>query len=152
MQIIGFNFTKMSVERVPDFKPGPINTSIEIIDVQKDEIKLLKDTQAMRLTFKYSITYDEKGKGNEKEKKADKNDKPSAEVNFEGNIILSINKEELKNIQKSWKKKQLPPMMQIPLYNVILRKCSPRAAYLEEEINLPTHLPIPQLKPSNQQP
>jgi len=103
---------------------------------------VLKDQEAVKVNFKFAILHGE----------GDQNSPPKEEdilgsAKFEGSIILSTEKEEAKKIQKSWKKKELEPAFQVPLYNFILRKCSPKAVQLADDIGLPSHLQIPQIKP-----
>ena len=155
MQIIGFNFTKVSAERFMDFQGQPvINTDMEFLDLEREKLDILRDTEGIKATFRYSVIHEEKPQ--EKEEKKIKEEKESkgkkqGQVIFEGHIILSASKDEAKNIFKSWKKKELPNSLRLPLFNLILRKCSPRAVQLEDEINLPLHLPFPQIKPQNQE-
>jgi len=136
MQIIGFNLSKILAERAENFQRSPINTNIEFINFEKEKIQFLKEAEGLKVSFKYSIIYGEQeGKGKQ------------AEVSFEGFIIVSAEKEEIKDIQKSWKKKKIPSKLQMFLYNFILKRCSLKAAILEEDMNIPAHIPIPQVKP-----
>ena len=113
MQIIGFNLSKILAERAENFQRSPINTNIEFINFEKEKIQFLKEAEGLKVSFKYSIIYGEQeGKGKQ------------AEVSFEGFIIVSAEKEEIKDIQKSWKKKKIPSKLQMFLYNFILKRCS----------------------------
>lgn len=142
MRVIGFNFTKVSAERQPSFKSkSAINTDIEFKDIDKEELDLLKDKEPVKVSFLFKITY------TNQENKKDKN--PDAELSFEGSIILSTDKEESKEILKSWKKKEMPNSFKIPMFNLILKKCTPKALQLQDELNLPSHIPMPQLVPQN---
>tara|TARA_Y100000034_G_scaffold132486_1_gene195593 strand:+ start:636 stop:1088 length:453 start_codon:yes stop_codon:yes gene_type:complete len=148
MRIIGFNFTKIAGERFPNFKRGPINTNIEFKELEKDKVDMFKDENAIKLAYTLDILYEEE---KEKEKET-KNPTQHGKISFDGNLILSVTKEESKNLQKSWKKKQLPPELQIPLYNFILKKSSPKALIIQDDLNLPSHIPIPQITPKQDQP
>ncbi len=145
MKVIGLNFTKISATKDSNFQVGKsINTDIEFTDVAKESVSLLKeDSEALRVSFRFSVTYLESD---------DKKSKKNAEIAFEGNIIVSGTKDESKDIQKAWKKKEIQNSFKVPLFNLILRKCSPKALQLEEELNLPTHIPLPQIRPGPQQP
>ena len=92
---------------------------------------------ALKISFKFSITYTEK----------DKKDEKFAEISIEGELILAVPKDESKNILKSWKKKELPAGIQISLFNLIIRKCTPKTVYLAEELSLPLPIQIPKIKP-----
>ena len=142
MQIIGFNFTKISAERKPDFKNTGVNTQIDFLDINKEKINFLKDAESLKVSFKFSVIYANQDKDNKIDEK-----EIQGQTIFEGSLILSVSKEENKLIQKSWKKKQMPPSLQIPLYNFILKKCTIKAVFLQDEVGLPNPLlKIPQLK------
>ena len=50
------------------------------------------------------------------------------------------------NLDKGWKDKEIPEEFRIAIFNIILRKASVRALQLEEELNLPYHMPFPSIK------
>jgi hypothetical protein len=148
MKVIGFNFTKISANKNKEFKAGPsISTNIEFKDIEPVKFDILKEENVLKNTFKFSVIYSEKEEGKEKHDQKEK----IAEVNFEGIILLSVSKEESKNILKAWKKKETPQEMRFPLFNLILSKCSIKALNLEEEIGLPFHTPLPQIRPQQKQ-
>lgn len=136
MQIIGFNFNKISASKKENFKPGHINTNIEFVDLEKDKIDILKDLEAVKLTFKLDLDYTES-----QEKKEDK----LAEINFGGNIRLALTKEESKELMKEWKKKKIPAGPRMFLFNYLLKKTAPKALSLQDELTLPSHIPIQQI-------
>ncbi len=138
MQIIGFNLTKILAEKSAPFKKANIINDISFTNVEKAQLDLLKkESEASKISFSYALQYEDP---NKKENRL-------ARLLFEGFVILSMTKEESKEVIKSWKKKQLPQHMHISLFNAILHKCTPRAVYLQDEISLPSHLPIPRLTP-----
>jgi len=51
-----------------------------------------------------------------------------------------------KEVLKKWKDKEIPEDFRLVLFNIILKKSSLRALQLEEEMNLPTHFPLPSIK------
>lgn len=137
MRIIGFNLTKILAEKAQSSSPTQkINTNIEFINLDKEKIDILKDNDVLKISFKFSIFYTES---------EDKKESKQGEIAFEGNVLLSTNKEESKEALKSWKKKELPSGFKIAMFNVILKKCTTKALFLEEEINLPSHIPFPQV-------
>ncbi len=154
MKPIGFNFTKILAQKTAAANKGHTKTTnIEFTDITPEEIPLLKDEEAIRISFSFSIDYEDSQSSDNKESTKQKNKKPSEDrVLLEGIIILSGKKDEIQNITKAWKKKVLSDAIKIPIFNLILRKCSPKAIYLEDEVNLPSHLPMPQLQPRPQQP
>ncbi len=149
MQLIGFNLKKIQANRSPQFNRSAINTNIEFRDIDKEKVDLLKDNDALRISFIFSITYQdaEKLEKNPEKKEEIEN---QAEVKFEGDMLFSTNKEESKDLLKSWKKKQIPENFRIPMINFILKKCSVKALSLEEDLALPSHIPFPQIRKSQQ--
>jgi hypothetical protein len=139
MKVIGFNFTKISSERGKIPSKTSISTNIEFTEVDREKVELLKDSEPLRVNFKCSWVYSD----------AEKKETKFGDVSFEGNIILAAEKEEAKEILKSWKKKKLSPSMQIPLFNLILKKCTPKAAHFADEIALPSPIPLPKIKPQS---
>ncbi len=143
IQLVSFNFSKISAERHLNFTLQNINTNIEFISIDKDKLDLIKDNEILNIKFKLTISYTKKeDKKTEEEKQG--------EVFFEGNLIVSTDKEEAKNILKQWKKKEINPQIKLPLFNTILERCAAKALKLEEEVNLPFHIPIPKIQPKQQ--
>lgn len=134
MRIIGFNLTKISAEKTTERIVKKPSTSIEFIDVKEDKTDILKEGKIIKITFKYSVLYGEQENNKE------------GEVICHGDIILSVMKDESKEITKDWKKKKLPTPMNIILFNFILRRCTPKAIFLEDEVALPIHTPMPKLQ------
>ena len=139
MRIIGFNFTKISAEKITEKITKKPSMSIEFLELKEDKIDLLKEEKIVKISFKYSLAYGEQ-----------ENDK-EGEISFKGDIILSVTKEESRGIAKNWKKKQLPSPMNIILFNLILKRCTPKAVFLEDEVALPIHVPTPKLQQKKQE-
>ena len=72
-------------------------------------------------------------------------------IELKGEIGLLPEPDELKEILKSWKKKQIADKFKTPLFNFIMSKCNIKALGLEDELNLPLHIPMPKLSPKNQE-
>ena len=142
MQVIGFNFTKIKVERNPgQLQPSTINTNIEFIDMTQENISLLKDQDALRVVFRFSVIYNESSQ---------KKEVKQGEALFEGINMIATPRGQGKELVKGWKKKDLASDFQLPLFNLILRKCTPKALDLEDQVGLPTHIPLPHLSPKNE--
>ncbi len=132
MRIAGFNFKKISVERtgekVGDLK---INTKIDVphIEILKQEFVQTKD-ELLQIDFEYIVNYE-----------------PNfAKIELVGNVIVVLDIENAKEVVKHWKDKEMSNELRISLFNVILRKCNIKALELEDEMNLPLHIPFPPLK------
>lgn len=140
MQVIGFNFKKISAEKKEKNNAVSVNTNIQFMDVSKEKVEML-DKDALKILFSFSVSYGDK----------EKNESQTGEVVMDGEILLSAESEESKQITKEWKKKKIPDGIRIPLLNFIIKRCSAKALSLEEDLGLPYHLPIPQVKPGQNQ-
>ena len=147
MQLVGFNFTKISGERADKFTRAKVNADLQFLNIERQKLDILKDDEAIKIFFRHSLTYDEENLNQKApEQKENQKSEKKGEVLFEGNLLFSATKEEIKNITKSWKKKVLPKEIAVQAYNLILKKCAPRAFQLQDELGLPTHLRVPRLE------
>jgi len=131
MRIIGFNLTRILVER-KEAPKGKVNIdqNIDIKDVSEETIPISKD-KILRITFNLFINYSE----------------DFAKLEFEGNVMILPEKDELKKFLDSWKNKDLPEETRTTLFNFIMNKCNVKALYLEDELAIPLHVPMPRLSP-----
>ncbi len=139
MKTIGFNLTKIHAENIDNNKSkNSADTNLEFLEVDKTKVDVMKDQEVLVFSFKFTVTYTESQEKKEK----------SGEVIFEGKIILATDKEETKEILKSWKKKEIADAIRTPLFNLVLQKCSVKALTLEEDVGLPSHIPLPNIRPN----
>ena len=131
MAIVGFNLTKVLVERKESFE-GKLNikSKVNIEDIKKANMSISKDKDTLQLNFTFEILYE-----------------PSfAKVIFNGNILLLLEFKESKELLNKWKKKSniqdIDEATRESVYQLILRKCNIKAFSLEEELNLPMHIPL----------
>ena len=132
MRLIGFNFRKVSAERLSDSnKEIKLNTNIDISEIEEVKSDLLKGPETvLGIKFKYSLNYD-----------------PNiAKIELNGNILLALEKKLAEEIILKWKTKKMTEDFKLSLFNLILRKCNVRALQLEDEMNLPFHITMPSLK------
>ena len=133
MQIIGFNLTKISIEKKEKIPVQlKINQGIDIKEVSKEVIPF-SSNEALKMLFNFTISYSE----------------DSAKLEFEGNLILLPDKNEAKTFLKEWKNKKVPENARIPLFNFIMNKCNIKALQLEDELGIPYHIPMPRVNPNN---
>jgi hypothetical protein len=133
MKLVSFNFTKIDVEKFSDkLKDLKITTGIDILDIKsvKSDILKLKE-ELLAVNFKYNVLYEEK----------------IAHLNFQGNLLVSAEPSDAKEILKEWQDKKIPEEFKLNIFNIILKKASLKAIQFEEEFNLPLHLPLPSIKP-----
>ncbi len=138
MRIIGFNLSKISIQRKEILEDNLHAT--QNIDI-KDIISLklpVSEEDALKITFNFKIEYS----------------KEAANLDFLGYVFVQAKKEERDKILKSWKKeeKEIPEEIRMSLFNFIMNKCNIKAISLEDEMNLPLHIPMPQIasKPSEE--
>lgn len=132
MQIIGFSLTKILVEREEKIEGKlEVKQNIDISDISKEKIPF-SEGEAIKIKFKFTVTYNP----------------DFAKLNLEGYLILMVDKEEIKKFLKSWKDKKLPDESKVSLFNFIMNKCNIKALNLEDELNLPLHVPMPRINPN----
>ena len=113
-----------------DYKDMKVNTNMDIKNISLSENHNLKtDDELMAVSFSYNIDYQEK----------------IAKIHLEGALALSIEKKKADEVMKEWEKKNVAEDFRLTLFNLILRKSSLKAMELEEDLNLPFHLPFPSL-------
>ncbi len=134
MRLIGFNFTKMNLEKKSDnLKDLKVTTGIDISKVQEAKSDFFKSPdELIAVNFEYNINYE----------------KDVATLKFYGSLIVSVGSKQAKEVLKQWKDKKLPEDFRLNVFNIILKKSSLRALQFEEELNLPPHIPLPSFKPA----
>ena len=130
MNIIAFGFNKISAEKKKQtFKDLEVATNIAIEDIKEDNVENLSSNKALRFEFTFSINYSP----------------DIAIIEVKGFVIGLTEKEEYAAILKNWKTKEVNPGFRIPLTNFIMNKCNIKAIDLEEQLNIPLHIPFPQI-------
>ena len=132
MRLVGFNFTRISVEKKNNLTSAPkLKTEINVTEIKELPSEVFKTKEiALELKFSYSITYDPE----------------IAQLDFEGTMVLLIDPKEAKQIMKDWKNKELSDEFKFKTFNIILKKSNIRAIQLEDELNLPTHFQMPTIR------
>lgn len=136
MKLIGFNFTKFDLEKKSDnLKDLKISTEINIIDIKESKSNFFNTSDTLILVkFEYIINYE----------------KNIANLKFYGNLLISLGKEQVIEVLNQWNNKTLPVEFKVNLFNLILRKSSAKALQFEEDLNLPSHIPLPSFKKKKQ--
>lgn len=139
MKFIGFNFTKISVEKFKEKENISVNnikisTNIDISNIDNLKSDFLKGKEEIiGIDFTYLVDY-----------------KPNfAKLELSGNVLLALDPKSAKDMIKQWKNKKISDEIKIPLFNVILKKSNIKALQLEDEMNLPLHIPLPKVSPKN---
>ncbi len=135
MRIIGFNLTKILAEKQEKAKEKvQIDQNINIRDISEEKIPI-SDEKALKISFSLTIVYSDN----------------YAKIEFDGNVLILVDKNELKKFLDAWKNKKIPEQERIPVFNFIMSKCNIKSLVLEDEMALPLHLPLPRLSPTNPQ-
>ena len=135
MRLVAFNFTKLSIERLKETIDSlKFNTKIDIHSIEslKSDFIKVKD-EALKVDFSYSVFYEPE----------------FAKVELAGTIVLSVDSKIAKEVLKGWKDKQMTEDFRIFMFNIILRKANIKALEMEEELGLPSHIPLPSLSKEN---
>ena len=132
MKVIGFNFDKISVERHKERPENlKITTNIDVSDIKETKSDMIKTKEELiQAKFSYGVKYE-----------------PGfATIGLSGNILFALPEDKAKEVLKEWKKKAMPEDFKLAIFNVVLRKSALKALQLEEEMNLPLHIPLPSFK------
>jgi hypothetical protein len=142
MRLIGFDFTKVLAEKSEKFAGNyTTNTDLGLVDIKEEDFNLIEKQKALKVSFKFGVVYAPKDAKDEKTK--------FGEIVLEGDLVFSADEKECNEILQSWQKKSekaMPQEFKVPLFNLIMRKCTPRAIDLEDSLGLPFHFPFPQIK------
>jgi len=130
MRIVGFNFTKISAEKLePSEKIKPkISMGIDISSLEKQKISAINQ-DVFKIEFTFTVKYEK-----------------LANFEIKGAVYFTTDHKMEKEIQKKWKDKKIPDEIRVPLFNFILTKCNLKVLSFEEEFNLPTHIPFPRIE------
>lgn len=132
MKLVGFNFDKISVEKMSSqFENLKISTKIDISDISSVKSDFFKTKEELLgIKFSFGLDYE-----------------PNiAKIELIGTILLSLDSKIAKEALKQWKDKKISEEFKLPVFNIILRKATLRALRLEEEMNLPLHIQLPSLR------
>lgn len=132
MKTLGFNFTKISAEKINSLnKDTKITSGINISSIEESNFDLLKTKDSVLIVkWKFEISYNIN----------------VAKILFEGNLNVALDSKKSKEVLSKWKDKKLDEEFNLVILNIILKKCNIKALQFEEEFNLPTHFKLPSLK------
>jgi hypothetical protein len=133
MAIIGFNFTKILMERkaVPSGKIN-INNNVSISNLEEASLPITNDNQtSLRFSFKFTTEF-----------------QPSiGNIEILGELFWMTGKEKAVEIMKAWKKdKTVSRDIMTVVLNAILNKCNVEALFLCRDMNLPSPIPLPKFR------
>lgn len=133
MTVVGFNFTKIVVEKKQAAK-GKINikNNISIKNIEETDLSLGRVKEAgLKFTFEYKSIYDPK----------------VGEITLTGVVLYLEDAKKVKGIVKNWKSdKKVPQELMRAILNTALAKCNIQAIILSNDINLPPPVPLPKVE------
>lgn len=132
MRLIGLNFTKINIEKFSDkLENLKINTKIDVSDITTIKADMFKTKEEfIMVNYSFNVDYEP----------------DIAKINISGKIVLALDPKISKEVLKKWKDKKVSDDIKIPLFNIIIRKSSLKALELEEDMNLPSHIPFPTVR------
>ena len=137
MQIVGFNLLEIKGKRKEFLDRNfDMKVNLSMKNVKKIDFDVKEDANVLGFHFEFSVECTgENGK-----------------IEIEGVILAMLSKKEADEILKTWEKeKKLSDKIRTFIYNIIFSKCNIKALELEEELNLPTHIPMPLLRESTKE-
>lgn len=136
MSVVGFNFTKILVERKGSGK-GRINiqNNVAIKNVEKANLSFGKAKQeALKFSFEFTCEYEPK----------------IGSIILGGEVIDLEDENTVKDVLESWQKhKRVPQAVMNLILNSILNKSTVQALILSRDINLPPPIPMPRVNVKN---
>lgn len=131
IRFAGFNLNKLSIEKKERKEDIKLDTNIDISNINETKVNGIGVTDSfISVDFVYSINYNP----------------DFAKLEFKGNLLFSMDSDTAKNILKEWENKKISEDFKLLLFNIILKKSNIKALQLEDEFNLPLHIPLPSLK------
>jgi len=136
MPVLGFNITKIEMEKTATTIPGgqiQVKLSPRINDMRLGEIRTpTGKMNGVEIVFRYEVEYDPK----------------VAQAAVEGLILyLPPQKERIDEILNLWEdEKKLDPVTFAEVVNFVTTEISPVLMILAKEMRLPYHIPIPRVE------
>jgi hypothetical protein len=139
MAIIGFNYTKIDVEKKEDLSGNiKITNNVSFKDVTEKEFQFGSQKQkGLKFVFEYTTNYEPK----------------IGHIIICGEVMTIEPDDHRKKILAQWKKdKAIENTVMIALLNHIFNKCNLQALILTRDVNLPPPIKLPQVQPAGHKP
>lgn len=134
MALIGFNFTKINVEKKKTAN-GKVNitNNLSFTKIKEAKVNFVDKKSALGVEFDFKCNY-EPGIG---------------VIDLKGSAIELLEPEQIKESLELWKKeKKLPPAIAQRILNSLLGKCYIESLILSNSMNLPSPVPLPKVRVS----
>ncbi|MEM4357963.1 MAG: hypothetical protein QW244_01240 [Candidatus Pacearchaeota archaeon] len=125
MPILNIYFNKISANREKVIKTKKVSVTLTLKDPEESDTKL-EDKKILIFPFDFEVNYEKEAK-----------------ISISGYLTYLEEKERANEILKNWKKeKELAKI----IYNFVLTKSNLKALLIEDQLNLPLHIPMPRIK------
>ncbi len=135
MTIVKINLHKVNAERDLSAKAGQvkINNNVSLREVEDMEFSV-EGKKGLKFTFAFNCNY-EPGLG---------------KIEVEGQVLFVDEDKKVDEIKASWEKdKKVPVEIMEQIINAALHKGNIQAIKISEDVNLPSPLPLPKVKPGS---
>jgi len=133
MPTIGFNFTKLLVEKKKsNYKNINVKSNLSIQDI-KDVKSDIINKPTVVFEFDFNVDYEP----------------DIASIQLKGSLLYSTTEELHKKIIDGWGKKKVIDEIKEYIFNSVLTRCNVKSLQLEEEFSLPYHIPLPKYRVKN---
>lgn len=132
MAIVGFNFTKIEVQR-KERSSGKINirNNVTIKDVVEVDLGGKEKQNALKFMFEFTSVYEPK----------------VGSIILNGNLMFIEEPKKINEVISSWKKdKKIPKDVTVQLFNTVLTRCNIQALILSQQVNLPPPIKLPMVE------
>ena len=133
MAIVGFNFTKILVEKKTGIKGKvDIKNHVSVKSLESTDISLgTSKDKALKFSFEFTSEYTP----------------VIGHIALTGELLYMTDSSTHDDILKNWKKnKDVPKETMGEILNVILMRCNVEALILSRDVNLPPPIPMPKLQ------
>ncbi|NJE04929.1 hypothetical protein E3E36_01930 [Thermococcus sp. M36] len=136
MPVLGFNITKIQMEKMASAVPGgqiAVKLSPRVKEVRLGEVRTpTGKMNGVEILFRYDIEYDPKIAGG----------------SVEGAILyVPPSKDKIDDILNLWEdEKKIDPVVFAEVVNFITKEVSPILMVLAKEMRLPYHIPLPRVE------
>ena len=132
MALIGFNFTKINVEKKKSVN-GKINitNNLSFTNITEAKVNFMDKKSALNLEFDFICKYEP----------------DIGFINLKGNAIELLEPDKVKDCLDKWKKdKKIPSDIAQKILNTLLNKCYIESLILSNSMSLPSPIPLPKVR------
>lgn len=137
MSIVGFNFTKMNVEKKDVKRTGKVEVANNVLINNIEQSKFINSPDQIGL--KYDFVYESKY------------DPEFGHIKLVGNLVSLEKKDEGEKLLHIWEKEKkmskelMDTDVMRKILNTILAKTNVQALILSKDVNLPSPIPLPKV-------